>query len=328
MFTFTVANATKQPAKASVKLSAPLAGVTNAAIIALAAAQAKAMTSAAAKKTTGGGSAKTSGSTAPSATAKTDTLIQWHDVEFYANARQVNGFSEFYISSSIETEDKESGGTKYVSKKNSKGYEAGLKAYFDKRLGVSDVKAAAMKLIEYGANGQTGYLYAQGKKLVSSSLMMTSAKAENVVMTPKGAWISCEVVITMKTCSKLDGSTGDTTGSGTSSSTGTSMGYKYSVRVYYSAGSGATQSVVGYSNKSVEEARKNAWAKVPKNAQWASETPNQTPKKAAETSLVAVALGKTNAATQQTEAAKTESSKIGITNRSNAVNNKVKSMMK
>ena len=53
--------------------------------------------------------------------------------------------------------------------------------------------------------------------------------------------------------------------------------------VYYSGSSGAVSSVTGYSNVSKEDARKKAWAKVPGNAQWASETPkqatNQTPAK-------------------------------------------------
>lgn len=53
------------------------------------------------------------------------------------------------------------------------------------------------------------------------------------------------------------------------------QGYKYSVRVYYSGSSGAVSSVVGYSNISVADARKKAWAKVPGNAQWASETKKQ-----------------------------------------------------
>ena len=35
------------------------------------------------------------------------------------------------------------------------------------------------------------------------------------------------------------------------------------------------QSVTGYSNVSKEDARKKAWAKVPSNAQWASETKSQ-----------------------------------------------------
>ena len=215
-----------------------------------------------------------------------DTLIQWHDVEFYANASRVIGFSDLAISGSIETEDKEGSGTKYVSIKNSKGYEASLKAYFDRRLGVSDVKAEAMKLVDYGARGQTGYLYSRGTKLITNTLMMTSAKANNIIMAPNGTWISCEVQITLKTCDKLDGMEGiasSTTSSSSSGSGGGSGG---------GTGGKSTKQNIKQTNVSLDAA-KNGVKK----------------------------------STQQTEAAKSESSKIGITNRNNQVQNKIKSIM-
>lgn len=247
-------------------------------------------------------------------------LIQWHDVQFYANASQVRGLTDLTISSSIETEDKENGGTKYVSKKNSKGYEVSMKALFDARLGIKDVKKEAMALAKYGATGQTGYMYAKGEKLVTPILMMTSAKVSNIRMTPKGVWISAEVQITLKTCSKLDGTTNNNNNNNKSS------GYKYSVTVYYSGSSGAVSSVTGYSNVSKEDARKKAWAKVPGNAQWASETKkqatNQSP--AMTDKALQAARDRVAQAKQQQNAAKTQSqnSGTGITNRNNQVQQK------
>lgn len=247
-------------------------------------------------------------------------LIQWHDVQFYANASQVRGLTDLTISSSIETEDKENGGTKYVSKKNSKGYEVSMKALFDARLGIKDVKKEAMALAKYGATGQTGYMYAKGEKLVTPILMMTSAKVSNIRMTPKGVWISAEVQITLKTCSKLDGTTNNNNNNNNSS------GYKYSVTVYYSGSSGAVSSVTGYSNVSKEDARKKAWAKVPGNAQWASETKkqatNQSP--AMTDKALQAARDRVAQAKQQQNAAKTQSqnSGTGITNRNNQVQQK------
>lgn len=247
-------------------------------------------------------------------------LIQWHDVQFYANASQVRGLTDLTISSSIETEDKENGGTKYVSKKNSKVYEVSMKALFDARLGIKDVKKEAMALAKYGATGQTGYMYAKGEKLVTPILMMTSAKVSNIRMTPKGVWISAEVQITLKTCSKLDGTTNNNNNNNNSS------GYKYSVTVYYSGSSGAVSSVTGYSNVSKEDARKKAWAKVPGNAQWASETKkqatNQSP--AMTDKALQAARDRVAQAKQQQNAAKTQSqnSGTGITNRNNQVQQK------
>ena len=248
-------------------------------------------------------------------------LIQWHDVQFYANASQVRGLTDLTISSSIETEDKENGGTKYVSKKNSKGYEISMKALFDARLGIKDVKKEAMALAKYGATGQTGYMYAKGEKLVTPILMMTSAKVSNIRMTPKGVWISAEVQITLKTCSKLDGTTNNNNNNNNNGN-----GYKYGCTVYYSSSSGAVSSVWAGSNVSKEDARKKAWAKVPKTAQWASETKkqatNQSPAltdKALQAARDRVAQSK-----QQQNAAKTQSqnSGTGITNRNTQVQTK------
>ena len=245
-------------------------------------------------------------------------------MQFYANASQVRGLTDLTISSSIETEDKENGGTKYVSKKNSKGYEVSMKALFDARLGIEDVKKEAMALAEYGATGQTGYMYAKGEKLVTPIRMMTSAKVSNIRMTPKGVWISAEVQITLKTCSKLDG--------GTDSPPSGGRGYKYGCTVYYSGSSGAVSSVGAGSNVSKEDARKKAWAKVPKTAQWASETKkqatNQSP--ALTDKELQAARDRVAQAKQQQNAAKTQSqnSGTGITNRNNQVQTKKLQMVK
>lgn len=235
---------------------------------------------------------------------KKHILIKWHDVEFYANAKEVRGLTDFSISGSVETEDKENGGSKYVSKKNSKGYEASIKAFFDARLGIKSVKGEAMKLVEYAAKGQTGHLHAEGSRLIPSLMMLTDAKADNVIMTPRGKWISCEVSLTLKMCSKLDGTTETP-----------STGYKYSVKVYYSASSGAVKYVIGYSNISKEDARKKAWAKVPSNAQWASENysdiggtnPDKTPNNSNPTQPTGDPGQAAAEATQAEEDAKTES---------------------
>ena len=145
-------------------------------------------------------------------------LLKWCDIAFYANSSEVRGFRDLSISSSCETEDEEQGGEKYVKLKNKKGFEISLKAYFDKRLGITDVKSAAMKIANYATVGQSGYFYAQNAKLVSTNMMLTGAKVQNVQMTPYGGWISAEVQMTLKSCSKLGdmggGSSGGSSGGG------------------------------------------------------------------------------------------------------------------
>jgi len=246
-------------------------------------------------------------------------LIQWHDVRFYANASEIRGFDGLTISGSVETEDKENGGTKYVAKKNSKGYEVSLTAFFDKRLGVDNVKKTAMALVTYGANGQTGYMYARGEKLISSILMLTSAKLSKVIMTPNGTWISCEVQITLKTCSKLDGTTG-----GNNNNSGS--GYKYSARIYYQLGSGAScYSVMGYSNVSYQDAYNKAKAKVPSTASWIGTNPKSAPTPTQPTlsdAALEAARKRVQQSTQQTNNAKNQSTGTGITNRNNQVQQK------
>lgn len=205
---------------------------------------------------------------------KVNILLEWKGHKFYVTPTKVIGFKGLQITSNTATEDEENGGCKYVKKKNDGGYEVKFTAIFDQRLGVSDVRSAAMKLAEDARTGASGYVYNNGSKLFTPNMMGTGATVKNIVIAPNGTWISCEVDLTLKQCGKGDGSSGGS-GSGGGGGGGGGGGYKYSVTVYYSGSSGAIQSVIGYSNKSKEDARKKAWAKVPGNAQWASETKSQ-----------------------------------------------------
>ena len=199
-------------------------------------------------------------------------LISWGDNRFFATANHVRSYKSLQITTSCATEDEENGGDKYVKKKNNGGYEVKLTAILDKRLGESDVRKVALHLAEVARTGAKNYIYCSGSKLFTPQMMGTGASIKNIVVAPDGTWISCEVDLTLKQCSKGDGSTGSSSGGGGGGGGG---GYKYSVTVYYSGSSGAISSVTGYSNVSKEDARKKAWAKVPSNAQWASETKKQ-----------------------------------------------------
>lgn len=267
----------------------------------------------------GGGTTSTTPTASTGATVKADALLQWHDVSFYANAQEVRGLIDFSISGSVETEDKESGGTKYVNKKNSKGYEASITAFFDKRLGIGDVKYEAMKLVDYGANGQKGYLYARGSKLVTSTLMLTSAKASKIVMTPNGTWISCQVALTLKMADKLGSS------ANTSSTGGNSGGGRYykvriegmsELKVWATSENQAVQKACGstYSGY-VYVDNKNHYANKGKidDAYYDPKKNNQNKDKI---------TPKVNTAATQQKEAKTTSTGTGITNRNNQVQQK------
>lgn len=238
------------------------------------AAKKKAAAEAAAKKkqtTTKPTTAKTTTALSTKSATKND-LISWGDNRFFATANHVRSYKSLQITTSCATEDEENGGDKYVKKKKNGGYEVKFTAILDKRLGESDVRKVALHLAEVARTGAKNYIYCSGSKLFTPQMMGTGASIKNIVAAPDGTWISCEVDLTLKQCSKGDGSTGSSSGSGGGGGGG---GYKYSVTVYYSGSSGAISSVTGYSNVSKEDARKKAWAKVPGNAQWASETKKQ-----------------------------------------------------
>ena len=217
-------------------------------------------------QTSSGGSGSSSSSS--STHNSSNILLEWNGHKFYVTPTKVVGYKSLQITASCETEDETNGGNKYVKKKNDGGYEVKFTAILDKRLGVSDVRAMAMHLAEDARTGAKSYVYNNGSKLFTPQMMGTGATVKNIVTSPNGTWISAEVDMTLKQCSKGDGSSSPDTPSG-------GGGYKYSVTVYYSGSSGAVSSVTGYSNISKDDARKKAWAKVPKTAQWASETKSQ-----------------------------------------------------
>lgn len=217
-------------------------------------------------QTSSGGSGSSSSSSSTSNSS--NILLEWNGHKFYVTPTKVVGYKSLQITASCETEDETNGGNKYVKKKNDGGYEVKFTAILDKRLGVSDVRAMAMHLAEDARTGAKSYVYNNGSKLFTPQMMGTGATVKNIVTAPNGTWISAEVDMTLKQCSKGDGSSTPETPPG-------GGGYKFSVTVYYSGSSGAVSSVTGYSNVSKDDARKKAWAKVPSNAQWASETKSQ-----------------------------------------------------
>ena len=249
-------------------------------------------------QTSSGGSGSNSSSSSSSSTNNSSNiLLEWNGHKFYVTPTKVVGYKSLQITASCETEDETNGGNKYVKKKNDGGYEVKFTAILDKRLGVSDVRAMAMHLAEDARTGAKSYVYNNGSKLFTPQMMGTGATVKNIVTAPNGTWISAEVDMTLKQCSKGDGSSSPESPSG-------GGGYKYSVTVYYSGSSGAVSSVTGYSNISKDDARKKAWAKVPKTAQWASETKSQASNQT---------QGRTDAkdkANQTTESAKDASSYV------------------
>ena len=199
--------------------------------------------------------------------AKSGDLIRWSGgggISFFAKPNKIHAMKDISITASPETEDKENGDEKVTTLKKKGKIKVTINGILMAALG-ADVENMAMHAIDAARKGETGYLYLAGKKMFTPSFMMTKADAKNIHFGTDGKWIQCELSMELSQCSKYDGTT----------STGGGNGYKFSCTVYYSGSSGAISSVWAGSNISKDDARKKAWAKVPKNAQWASETKKQ-----------------------------------------------------
>lgn len=213
------------------------------------------------------------------------SLLQWGKIKFYVKPTEIHSFKGLQIKSTTTTESEENGDDAYVTKKQNGAYELTLTAILDVRLGTPDVKSAAMEICELCRTGASGYLYTRGKKLMTCSMMGTDAVIDKVIMAADGTWIGCEVKMTVKQCSKGSGvttPTGEKKKKKKKKTTEGSNKKTYTAVVYYSASSGARMSVTATSTVSYQDALKKAWAKVPKNAQWAStKKPDATNQEAA-----------------------------------------------
>lgn len=157
----------------------------------------------------GGSGSSDSGSTVFTPTMNTPTiqtdLITWGDYSFFIKPTAIRSYRDLSIQSSCSTEEEENGDDGYLKKKRSGAFTISLTAILDKWLGEDDVKAYAMRLAESARSGASAWIYNNGSKLAVGIMMGTSANINNIVVAPNGMWISCEVQLTLKQCTKLDG---------------------------------------------------------------------------------------------------------------------------
>lgn len=142
-------------------------------------------------------------------------IARWNGHIFEVSSEVVRGFTGLSITGSTETEDTESGGQKYVSRKNGKPKQITLTAVLNAQFGC-DVKAEAMAFVDEATASEKDYFYIGGKKLMECSLMLVQADVSEVAIAPGGTWVRADVKLTLKQCSKNDGSAnGSGSGSGT-----------------------------------------------------------------------------------------------------------------
>lgn len=139
---------------------------------------------------------------------------RWNNHVFEVAPNVIRGFGNLTIKGSSETDEKATGGQKYVSRKNGNPAEVGVTAILSALTG-SDVRAEALTFVDEARLGAKGYFYIGGKKLMTCPLMLTDAVVSEAVIAINAAWISCEVKLTLKQCGKYDGESGGSGGKST-----------------------------------------------------------------------------------------------------------------
>lgn len=137
---------------------------------------------------------------------------RWNGHKFEVSSSLIRSFTGLQIKGSSETEDKEDGSQKYVSRKKGKPVEVSFTIHLNARLGCN-VRSEALKFVSEARAGKKDYFYVGNKKLVTCQLMLTDATVKEIGLINKGTWTQADVQVTMKQCSKNDGASGGGSGS-------------------------------------------------------------------------------------------------------------------
>lgn len=128
----------------------------------------------------------------------------WSSHRFEVGADIVRSFTDLQITAKCETDDKTTNGETYAARKNAGTTEVSVKIILNGLLGC-EPRNEAEEFLEQARNGEKAYFYVGGRKLVPCQLMLTQAQVGTVQIGPGGQWVSAEVTLTMKQCSKWDG---------------------------------------------------------------------------------------------------------------------------
>jgi len=135
---------------------------------------------------------------------KSKNIVRWGDFKFSVTPKDIVGVRDISLSGSCETEEKESGGEKYVKLKNRKPIEFTVKVLLNAYL-TEDVKGKTVDLITTSTKGQSNYLYLGNEKLLTPRFMLTAAKAGKVTIAAGNTWVSSEIELTFRQSTKYDG---------------------------------------------------------------------------------------------------------------------------
>lgn len=122
---------------------------------------------------------------------------KWNDISFQISETDAVLIGKIKMSAECETEDKEGGGQKYVSKKSGKPVEFSITAILNACLG-TDVYSWVMKLMDSAQRGDEDHFEICGRKMFPFKLMLTSAATEEIEIAPSGTWARTNVNLTFK----------------------------------------------------------------------------------------------------------------------------------
>lgn len=184
---------------------------------------------------------------------------KWNSHTFVVSPNVIRSFTGLTIKGSSETEDKETGGQKYVSRKSGKPAEISLTVLLSALTG-NDVRNEALAFVDEARRGSQGYFYVGGKKLVTCQLMLTDASISETQIASNGVWVGCKVQLTFKQSGKYDGESGGSSSGGGSSGSSSGGSKKTSVKKKTTTSSGILSAVKGAVTGAISAVKKVAGA--------------------------------------------------------------------
>lgn len=139
-------------------------------------------------------------------------IAEWNGHVFEVSPGVIRSFVDLTLRGSAEVEDKVASNQKYAVRKAGNAREVSLTAILSAYLGC-DVRSEAAAFVEEATQGESGYFYLGGQKLIAEQLMLIEASTTEVEIGPGGQWVYAKVQLTMRQSEKGDVATDEGTSS-------------------------------------------------------------------------------------------------------------------
>lgn len=142
--------------------------------------------------------------TAEGQTQSSTQTGSWNGHVFTVSPSLIRGFTGLTIKGASETTAKTSGNQQYLARKAGKPVEVSLTVELNAHTG-SNVRTEAILFVSQARSGAKAYFYVGANKLMACKLMLVEASVEETQIAPNGKWTSARVKLSMRQCSKNDG---------------------------------------------------------------------------------------------------------------------------